>query len=77
MIIKIKNDTEIKNFLHAYWWSTFISNLFILPIVQAFTGTSDIEIETRDISSRKNLIQFSRIFDKEQKLEIRYLNWDN
>jgi monomeric isocitrate dehydrogenase len=36
-----------------------------LPIVQAFTGTSDIEIETRDISLWKNLSIF-RILTEEK-----------
>ena len=39
-----------------------------LPIVKAFTKTSNIEIETKDISlACKNSCKFSRIFNRRSK----------
>jgi isocitrate dehydrogenase len=38
-----------------------------LPIVQAFTGTSDIEIETRDISLAGRILSNFQNFDRRAK----------
>jgi len=46
-----------------------------LPIVQAFTATSDIEIETRDISLAGRIISnFSEILKEDQKQKTLYWN---
>jgi monomeric isocitrate dehydrogenase len=39
-----------------------IGYLFFLPIVQAFTATAGIEMETKDIFGCQNFIQFPGVF---------------
>jgi isocitrate dehydrogenase len=57
-----------KNCLHLNRWSTFISDLLFLPIVQAFTATAGIEIVTEDISLAAR-INFPEYLTEEQRVK--------
>jgi monomeric isocitrate dehydrogenase len=52
---------------HPYWL------LILLPIVQAFTATAGIEMETKDISLAAR-IHFPEFLNEDQKWKMLYLN---
>jgi isocitrate dehydrogenase len=68
--IFIKMSTKSKIFYTLTDEAPLLATYSFLPIVQAFTGTSDIEIETRDISlAGRILANFTEFLKEDQKVE--------
>ena len=63
-------STKSKIFYTLTDEAPLLATYSFLPIVQAFTGTSDIEIETRDISlAGRILANFTEFLKEDQKVE--------
>ena len=63
-------STKSKIFYTLTDEAPLLATYSFLPIVQAFTATSDIEIETRDISlAGRILANFPEFLKEDQKVE--------
>jgi isocitrate dehydrogenase len=54
--------TQNQNCLHLTDEAPLLATYSFLPIVQAFTATAGIEMETKDISLAARILSISRFF---------------